>query len=65
LFGRQGYGEVLGTIAAPALILNAIAPTLFAILLEQGGAHAAMGVSLAFGILSMAGMIRLARLHPR
>lgn len=65
LFGRTGYGEVLGTIAAPALILNAIAPTLFAILLERGGAHAAMGVTLAFGILSVAGMVRLAWLHPR
>ena len=33
LFGPRGYGEVLGMISAPNLILNAAAPLLFALLL--------------------------------
>jgi MFS family permease len=33
LFGSQGYGTVLGLIATPILIVNAAAPTLFALLI--------------------------------
>jgi hypothetical protein len=30
LFGRQGYGRILGNLAAPALFARAIAPLAFA-----------------------------------
>lgn len=33
LFGSQGYGTVLGLIATPVLIVNAAAPTVFALLI--------------------------------
>ena len=65
LFGRQGYGLVIGTIVTPQLVLNAIAPTLFVFALESLGAEWSMGLGLAFGLLSLAAMLYLARLHPR
>ena len=33
LFGRTGYGEMLGLLSAPNLVLNAVAPLAFALLL--------------------------------
>jgi MFS family permease len=65
LFGREGYGLVLGTIVTPQLILNAIAPTLFVFALDHFGAQSAMLLGLVFGLLSLAAMLYLARLHPR
>jgi hypothetical protein len=37
LFGTQGYGTVLGVIAAPAAIVGAIAPTAFSLAAEAWG----------------------------
>ena len=37
LFGTQGYGAVLGVIAAPAAIVGAIAPTAFSLAAEAWG----------------------------
>jgi MFS family permease len=42
LFGAKGYGEVLGVIAAPVLLVNAFAPTIFALLAEKFGWHASL-----------------------
>jgi len=65
LFGRQGYGLVIGTIVTPQLILNAVAPTLFVFVLAGLGAEWSMVLCLVFGMLSLAAMFYLARLHPR
>jgi MFS family permease len=35
LFGPKGYGAVLGLIATPILIVNATAPTLFALIIDK------------------------------
>ena len=40
LFGPSGYGLRQGILAAPARILQAIAPLLFGIVLERYGANA-------------------------
>jgi len=37
LFGVKGYGEVLGLIATPILLVNAFSPALFALLVDQFG----------------------------
>src|SRR5262245_25577672 len=37
LFGTKGYGEVLGLIATPILIVNAFSPAVFALLIDQFG----------------------------
>lgn len=65
LFGTKGYGEVLGVIATPNLILNAAAPLLFTLLLDVAPAQMAL---LAMGItalLSFMTMVLLARSHDR
>lgn len=48
VFGSRGYGELLGTVAAPALAVAAIAPVVFSALLERSGAQA--------GLLLLAGL---------
>jgi MFS family permease len=63
LFGRRGYGELLGTITIPSLFLNAVAPTLFALLLDRSSAATGLLVALVFGLLSAAAMAALARRH--
>jgi MFS family permease len=37
MFGAQGYGAVLGAIAAPVLIVNAASPTAFAWIVDRWG----------------------------
>lgn len=65
LFGRKGYGEVLGILAAPNLVLNAAAPLLFALLLGRTGPAAALMLAGIAALISALAMLRLARLHPR
>jgi MFS family permease len=65
LFGSKGYGLVLGTIAAPNLMLNALAPMLFSILLDRSGPQAGLLIALAIATVSAVGMFMLARVHPR
>lgn len=65
LFGHAGYGQVLGTLSAPSLILNALAPTLFGVIIDRFGAHNAMALCFAVSLISLAAMVVLARKHPR
>jgi MFS family permease len=65
LFGRDGYGLVLGTIAMPQLVLNALAPTLFAFLLDSSGPRTSLLIAFAVSLLSLLAMIHLARRYPR
>lgn len=37
LFGPKGYGAVLGLIATPVLIVSAVAPTIFALIVDRWG----------------------------
>ena len=65
LFGPKGYGEVLGIISAPNLVLNAAAPLLFALLLNVTSAQAALLMAAAAALASTSCMVLLARLHGR
>lgn len=65
LFGRQGYGLVIGTLTTPQLILNAVAPTLFAIVLDQTGPRNGLLIAIFFALASFAAMVWLARQYPR
>ena len=42
LFGADGYGAVLGVIATPILLVNAFAPAVFALLVDQFGWHTSL-----------------------
>jgi MFS family permease len=56
LFGTTGYGAVLGLIATPILIVNAVSPTLFAMLVDAAGWQAAKFALLACAIASFLAM---------
>jgi len=65
LFGPKGYGEVLGTVTAPSLFLNAAAPLLFAMMLGVMSAQSALMAAGVSALASALAMLWLARLHPR
>jgi hypothetical protein len=54
LFGTAGYGEVLGRLAAPTLYLGAIAPVLFALMIDGLGPVGATLTLFALGLASSA-----------
>ena len=65
LFGTKGYGEVLGVISAPNLILNAAAPLLFSLLLGVVSPQVSLLIAGASALASTLFMLWLARLHPQ
>ncbi|MGI9520566.1 MAG: MFS transporter [Hyphomicrobiaceae bacterium] len=56
MFGSQGYGQILGTLATPYLLINAIAPLAFAVVIEHGGYNLGQWILLGFALLSLAAM---------
>jgi predicted MFS family arabinose efflux permease len=65
LFGPHGFGAVMGVLATPYLLVNAVAPFAFALIVDRWG-YDAGAVSLAVaGLLSAAGMEVLAAWHRR
>ena len=53
LFGAEGYGLVLGIIATPILVLGALAPMAFALLMEFTGVDIAVATLLAGALASL------------
>jgi MFS family permease len=47
LFGASGYGAVLGMLATPVLIVNAVSPTIFAMIVDRWGWQTAQVVLVA------------------
>jgi predicted MFS family arabinose efflux permease len=56
LFGPKGYGEVLGILATPYLVLAALAPAAFALVVEAYGYTIAQAIMLGAGLCSLLGM---------
>jgi Major Facilitator Superfamily len=65
LFGTKGYGEILGILATPYLIMNAIAPMIFAIVAENFGGRVATVTLLAAGLIAWGGMEIMASWYKR
>jgi predicted MFS family arabinose efflux permease len=65
LFGPKGYGEVLGVLATPYLLLAAVAPAAFALVVESYGYTAAEAILLGAGLFSFLGMELMARWYRR
>jgi MFS family permease len=61
LFGAAGYGAVLGVLATPILIVNAAAPTLFALIVDAWGWRAAEIVLVAAAGASWLAMEAMSR----
>lgn len=56
LFGTNGYGAILGILATPYLLVNALAPAVLAVVVDLWGYTVALSVVLAAGLLSSGGM---------
>jgi predicted MFS family arabinose efflux permease len=65
LFGTKGYGEVLGILATPYLLLAATAPAAFAVVVESYGYGMAEAILLGAGLASFVGMELMARWYRR
>ncbi len=60
LFGPAGYARLMGKLALPALIAQALAPPLAAVLIERGGAELALNVLIGIVFVnSIAGIVLL------
>ena len=65
LFGAKGYGEVLGKIAVPVLIVNATAPAAFALVEQSFGISTAIAGVTVVAVLAVAAMETMAAWHRR
>jgi MFS family permease len=65
LFGAAGYGAVLGLIATPILVVNAVSPTLFALIVDRWGWHTAQVVLIAVAAASCLAMELMSRWYER
>jgi hypothetical protein len=65
LFGAKGYGAVLGLIATPILIVNAISPTVFAMVVDRWGWSAAQAILLIASGASCLAMEMMSRWYRR
>jgi hypothetical protein len=53
LFGPQRYARLIGRLAMPALVAQALAPTLGAVLLKQTSAFTTLAVLAGFAVLNV------------
>lgn len=65
LFGPKGYGEVLGILATPYLVLNALAPMIFAVIAEKAGLNWAMGLVTLSAVLAWVSIEVMARWYKQ
>ena len=65
LFGAAGYGAVLGLIATPILVVNAAAPTLFALIVDRWGWQVAQIALVASAATSCLAMELMSRWYER
>lgn len=65
LFGPAGYGAVLGVLATPILIVNAVSPTLFALVVDHWGWTVAQTVLVGTATTTMLAMEVMARWFER
>lgn len=65
LFGAKGYGEVLGILATPYLLLAAVAPAAFALIVERWGYGVGEAILFGAGLLSFLSMEVMALWYRR
>lgn len=62
LFGKEGYGELVGRIAAARVIVSALAPFAFAHLMENWDAKWAFAFTSSLGVAGIASFLWIAQL---
>lgn len=65
LFGPTGYGTMLGILATPYLLMNALAPAAFALAIDAWGYQVAEAILLAAGVLAATAMEFMAAWYRR
>ena len=65
LFGAKGYGAVLGILATPYLLLAALSPAAFALVVERWGYGVGEAILLGAGLLSLLAMEVMALWYRR
>lgn len=65
MFGRTGYGALIGSIALPTVVARASAPLAFVKVMELGGTLSGFFVAAAAGLVSLVAMAILAVLVRR
>jgi hypothetical protein len=53
LFGHVGYGQLMGRIARPFLLMQAVAPLVLAFVVERFSDPAALGLAASFAIVAL------------
>jgi hypothetical protein len=61
LFGSTGYGRVLGRIAKPFQVMQALAPLALALVVERAGDPVALVVTACFALMAMACFLLIRR----
>jgi len=61
LFGAAGYGHLIGRIALPYMMMQAIAPLVLAFVAERTSDPIALAVVAAFALLAFAGFVAIRR----
>jgi len=64
LFGAAGYGRLIGRIAGPFLVIQAVAPLVLAIVSERYSDAAALAVTAAFALTALACLAVIRRPKP-
>jgi hypothetical protein len=65
LFGVDRYAAIMGRIAMPSLVAQAVAPSLSVLLMERSGASGTLAALFAFAILDLVLVFALLALLPR
>lgn len=65
LFGVEGYGRILGIIATPVLVFNALSPMLFALIVDASGYRTGTWLLLVIAVASMLAMEIMATWYKR
>jgi MFS family permease len=61
LFGPQGYGRVIGRIAGPSLIMQAMAPFVLAFAIERASDPAALALAACFTLIALSCFVSIRR----
>ncbi len=59
LFGPSGYAVLMGRLATPILVVQAVAPSVGAVLMDEVGATGTLAVLSVLAILNVAGVLAL------
>ncbi len=65
LFGSDGYAVLMGRLAMPSLIAQAMAPSIGAVLMQRFGAGVTLGALAALAVANVFGVVALWRLSRR